>query len=116
MIAKAISRNVKISPKKLRVYADSIRGKNLARAYNWLKVSEIKRTIPIAKTILSAYHNAMQSDQSISDMSQLVIAQIRIDQGATIRYFKPTAMGRAAAQRRRMSHISVEVAKLTPAR
>jgi len=116
MSARAISKNVKISPKKLRIYADSIRGKNLARAYNWLKVNEIKRTIPIAKTILSAYHNAKQSDQSITDMSQLVIAQIRIDQGPTVRYFKPTAMGRACPQRRRMSHISVEVAKQTTAR
>lgn len=115
MTARAISKNIRFSAQKLRLYADSIRGKNLLKAYGWLQANAIKRTIPIAKTLLSAYHNAKQADETISQMGQLVLAEIRIDQGPTVRYIKPTAMGRAAPQRRRTSHISVVVKKIQPA-
>lgn len=108
---KAISKNVRISPLKLRVYADSVRGQNLARAVHWLEAQAVKRAVPIAKTLVSAYHNALQADSSITNMSQLRIKEIRVDQGATIRYFKPSAQGRISPQRKRLSHISVIVEK-----
>lgn len=109
--ARAISRNVRISPQKLRVYADSVRGKSLGRAVHWLQAQSVKRAIPIAKTLISAYHNALQADSSISGMEQLRVKEIRVDQGATVRYFKPGAQGRVSPQRKRFSHISVIVEK-----
>lgn len=111
MNAKAISKNVRVSPLKLRVYADSIRGKKVDRAVHWLRSQSLNRVVPIEKTVISAYHNALQADSSISGMEQLRIKEIRIDQGATVRYFKPTAQGRVSPQRKRFSHISVIVEK-----
>lgn len=108
---KAISKNVRISPLKLRLYADSVRGRKLDRAVHWLEAQAVKRTVPIAKTLVSAYHNAKQADSSITDMGQLRIKEIRVDQGSTIRYFKPSAQGRISPQRKRLSHISVIVEK-----
>jgi len=108
---KALSRNIRISPFKLRVYADSIRGKNVGAAVNWLEAQSINRVVPIAKTIVSAYHNARQVDPSINDMSQMRIKEIRVDQGPVVRYHKPGAQGRACPQRKRLSHISVIVEK-----
>jgi len=108
---KAISRNVHVSPFKLRVYADSVRGKNVGAAVHWLQAQSIARVIPIAKTIASAYHNAAQLDSSINDMSEMRIKEIRIDQGPVMRYHKPGAQGRACPQRKRLSHISVIVEK-----
>jgi len=108
---KALSRNIRISPFKLRVYADSIRGKNVSAAVHWLESQSLNRVVPIAKTLVSAYHNARQADSSIVDMSQMRIKDIRIDQGPVIRYFKPGAQGRACPQRKRLSHISVIVEK-----
>jgi len=67
--------------------------------------------VPIAKTLVSAYHNARQVGSSIVDMSQMRIKDIRIDQGPVVRYFKPGAQGRACPQRKRLSHISVVVEK-----
>lgn len=111
--AKAISRNVRISPQKLRIYADSVRGKNVAKAVHWLQSQAVNRVVPIAKTLISAYHNALQADSTISGMEQLRIKEIRVDQGATVRYFKPGAQGRVSPQRKRFSHISVIVEKVS---
>ena len=108
---KALSRNVRISPFKLRVYVDSIRGKNVGAAVAWLHAQSLNRVVPIAKTLVSAYHNARQSDPSIVDMAQMRIKEIRVDQGPVMRYFRPGAQGRACPQRTRLSHISVIVEK-----
>lgn len=116
MCARAISKNIRISPMKLREYADGIRGSNVERAVNWLQAQPVKRTIPIAKTLISAYHNAKQADESITDMAQMTIADIRVDQGPVQRYFKPTAQGRVSPQKRRMSHLSIVVKKVNSKR
>jgi large subunit ribosomal protein L22 len=108
---KAISRNVRVSPFKLRLYADSVRGKNVGRAVNWLESQGVARVTPIAKTLVSAYHNAKQADASVTDMSQMRIREIRVDQGPVIKYFKPGAQGRACPQRKRLSHVSVIIEK-----
>jgi len=111
MSARALSRNIHVSPKKLRLYADSVRGRNLKNAVRWLQTHGIKRTVPLTKTLVSAYHNACQSDTSISDMGQLKIKEIRVDNGSITKYFKPGSMGRVSPQRKRLSHLLVVVEK-----
>jgi large subunit ribosomal protein L22 len=64
------------------------------------------------KTLVSAYANAQFKDPEITSMSEVFIKEIRVDQGPTIRYFKPSAMGRAAPQRKRMSHVMVVLDKV----
>lgn len=104
---KAIARFVRYSPYKLRPIADVIRGKGVQEALNWLVVNANKRVLPIQKAIESAAANAKQHDNYAAD--QLILKEIRIDEGPFFRYFKAGAMGRAQLQRRRLSHIRVIV-------
>lgn len=104
-VAKA--RYVRTSHYKMRPLADVIRGKNVAYALNWLSSCSLKKMVPIKKMIESAAANA-KSLQNI-EADQLVIKDIRIDQGPMFRYFKPGAMGRANIYKKRLAHMSVIV-------
>ena len=107
MIAK--SKYIKISPWKLRPIVDSIRGWSLDKSLAYLNAHMTKRVKPILKTLNSAYANAKNLHKEIDSPEMLVVKRIFVDQGPVLKYFKPAAMGRAAVQRRRMSHISVEL-------
>lgn len=104
-VAKA--RYVRISHFKMRPLADVVRGKNVAYALNWLSTCALKKAVPIQKLIQSAAANA-KSLQNL-DSNELVVKEIRVDQGPMFRYFKPGAMGRANIYRKRLSHVSVVV-------
>lgn len=112
MLARAISKYIRISPYKLRPYADVIRGYTLDKAYAWLKTCAVKRARPILKTLVSAYANARFKNPEIDSMAKIIVKEIRIDQGPIVQYFQPAAMGRATPQRKRMSHIMVVVDKV----
>ena len=112
MLARAISKFVRISPYKLRPYADVIRGYPVDRAYAWLKTCAVGRARPLLKTIASAYANAKFKNPEIDSMAKVIVKEVRVDQGPIVKYFKPAAQGRAAPQRKRMSHITVIVDKL----
>jgi large subunit ribosomal protein L22 len=71
-----------------------------------------KRVKPILKTLHSAYANAKQLNKDIDSPDMLFVKSIFVDQGPTLKYYKPAAMGRAAVQRRRLSHITVELGKV----
>lgn len=101
----AKNRFLRISPFKLRPFADVVRGKNVEQAVRWLSTVTVKRSVPIKKMIESAAANA--KDLHNIAMSDLKITDIRIDHGPTYKYFKPGAMGRANPQRKRFSHASV---------
>ncbi len=104
-VAKA--RYIRISHFKMRPLADVVRGKNVAYALNWLSTCALKKAVPIQKLIQSAAANA-KSLQNL-DSNELVVKEIRVDQGPMFRYFKPGAMGRANIYRKRLSHVSVVV-------
>jgi large subunit ribosomal protein L22 len=103
----AKARFIKYSPYKLRPLADVIRGKNAQFALNWLATHASQRTIPVAKVLKSAVHNAIQ--QGKCEPTELFITDLRVDQGPMFRYFKPGAMGRSTILRKRFSHIHVVV-------
>lgn len=95
------------SPYKLRPIADVIRGKNASYAMHWLSLYKNKRSVPVQKTLKSAIANAY--DLKGVEVEDLLVKEIRVDQGS-IRYsFKPGAMGRAMHQRRRQCHITIIV-------
>jgi large subunit ribosomal protein L22 len=108
-VAKA--RYVRVSHYKMRPLVDVVRGKNVAYALNWLSNCSLKKAVPIKKMIESAAANA-KSLQNI-ESADLVIKDIRIDQGPMSRYFKPGAMGRANIYRKRLSHMSIVVEPVT---
>ena len=107
-IAKALY--VPFSPFKLRSIVDVIRGKNVKQAIYWLTTHRLKRVEPIKKLVLSAAANA-KNLQNL-DIDQLVIHSITVDHGPTSDYFKPGAMGRANMQKRRSSHLSIQLADI----
>jgi len=98
-------RYVRFSPYKLRPLADVVRGKDVQFAIDWLSTYAIKRARPLKKMIQSAVANAY----NLKDMQaeNLVIADLRVDEGPMYRYYKPGAMGRATVLRKRFSHVSV---------
>jgi len=105
MSFSAKSKYVRVSPPKLRPLADVIRGKNVAYALSLLASYRTRRTVPMQKVLESAAANA--KSLANVDVAGLTVKEIRVDQGPSVRYFKPGAMGRSNVYRRRFSHISV---------
>lgn len=98
-------KSIPFSPYKLRPLVDVVRGKNTKDAIAWLSTYAVKRAIPIRKMIESAAANAKNREGL--EISDLWVKEIKVDEGRTVKYFKPGGMGRAAIQRRRFSHMSV---------
>lgn len=91
---------------KLRPLADSfVRGKRVDVALNLLATSALKKAIPLEKVIRSAAANAAYQSNLLP--ADLMVKEVRIDQGPMRRYFKPGAMGRANVHRKRFSHLEV---------
>lgn len=107
---KANARYIRISPFKLRPLVDVVRGTRVDQALAYLKTCSIRRAKSIEKVIFSAYSNAVNLHQNVA-MNDLFVKEIKVDQGPTFKYFKPSAMGRAQIQRKRLSHISVLLEK-----
>ena len=107
MVSKAKNKYIRISPYKLRPIVDLIRGFSVGKAISWLKAYPTKRIGPIVKTLLSAYSNASNDHSDIISMEMLFIKEIKIDQGPTVTYFKPGAMGKASVQQKRMCHLEI---------
>lgn len=108
----AKSKNVRISPYKLRPIIDVIRGKTVADSRAYLSSYAIQRVKPIIKVLDSAYANARNLDAQAPAEDGFKIKSIFVDQGVIIRYAKPGARGSAAPQRKRLSMITVVLEKL----
>ncbi|HAU30139.1 MAG: 50S ribosomal protein L22 [candidate division TM6 bacterium GW2011_GWF2_43_17] len=108
---KAQTRYIWYSPYKLRLLADVIRGKDVVSAMQWLSMYKVKRTVPVYKTLKSAVANA--KDRENHEPRDLVVAEVRVDQGPIRHYFKPGAQGRSVPLRARQSHITIVVAPRT---
>jgi len=113
-ISKALSKNIPCSPYKLRPIVDVIRHKNVLYALQWLgSIYRNKKAVPLKKVIESAVSNLLfqqNLDTKLRDaavISNLEFIEIKVDQGAIRKYFKPGAQGRATILRTRYSHISV---------
>lgn len=105
----AKSRYIRYSPFKLRPLVDIVRGKGVGYALDLLEGYKTRRTVAIKKVIESAAANAKHSANI--DIADLLIKEIKVDQGPSVRYFKPGAMGRSNVYKRRFSHISVVLEK-----
>ena len=112
MQAIAIARHVRMSPRKVRLVVDQIRGKSVNDAYAVLQFSKKAAADPVGKTLRSAVANAQnraQDSGDVLDVDDLRIAPASVDEGPTHRRWRAAAMGRAAPLRRRTSHITVVV-------
>lgn len=111
MSFKASAKYIKRSPYKLRPIVDVIRGKNAAYALGWLKVYGIDKSLPVKKLLDSVIANAQYLQEDITPQD-LIIDEIRVDQGPAYKYFKPSAMGRSAVLRKRLSHITIVLKRI----
>jgi len=107
MEARAITRHVRMAPRKARLVADLIRGKQVEDALLILRFSQKKAARILLKTVQSAIANA--TDTQNVDPDTLYIKHATIDGGATLRRFIPRAHGRATPIRKRTSHFTVVV-------
>lgn len=103
---KAVLKNYRQSPRKVRLIADLVRGKKVNDALASLAFVDKKAAEPFAKVIRSAAANAVQQGKRIEDLK---IAKVTVDKGMTIKRFMPRARGSASPINRRNSHIVVEL-------
>jgi len=111
MEAKAISRHIKQSPRKIRKTLDSVRGKKVGIALNMLHFSPEKAASVIEKTIRSAVANLMaQEDKANINPEELSIKEAFVDGGPQTKRFRAASMGRASLIRKASAHLTVVVA------
>jgi large subunit ribosomal protein L22 len=114
MEAKAIARQVRMSPRKVRLVVDQIRGRSVNDAYAVLQFSKKSAAEPVGKTLRSAVANAQVKGEGVGevvDVDELIVREAFVDEGPTLQRFRAAAMGRAAPIRKRTSHITVVVDK-----
>lgn len=100
----------------MRRVVNAIRGERVSTALEALHFMPQAATRPVELTIRSAVHNLMDQYQDERfDEEGLVIADIRVDEGPTLRRFRPAPRGRAHPYRKRMSHLTVVVRSLDDA-
>ena len=109
MEARAVARHVGISPRKVRIVADLVRGKSLEQALEILKFSKKTAARPIEKTVVSAMHNLAERYDHPVEPGDMGVKEIFIDEGRTMYRIRPRAQGRAYRIRKRSSHITVVV-------
>ena len=106
-MVNAIAKYVRVSPRKARQVVDLIRGKSVRDAKYILKLTPRGAAPVVGKVLASAVANAENNnDMSAED---LYVARAFVDEGPTLKRFKPRAMGRASRISKRTSHITVSV-------
>lgn len=103
---KAILKNYRQSPRKVRLIADVIRGKKVPQALAMLKFVDKRASVPFAKVVESAVANAVQAGKQAD---RLYIKSVAVDKGTVLKRFMPRARGSASRINKRNSHISVEL-------
>ena len=118
MKAFALTKYVRISPRKIRQVAELIRGKNVDDAINILTFTRKSASLPLEKTLRSAVANLVNNQEGTGriEPEELYVKEIRIDEGPTMRRFRAGSMGRVMPIRKRSSHIKIVVAEETDKR
>jgi large subunit ribosomal protein L22 len=108
-----MARYVRVTPRKARRVVDMIRGMPAADAQAVLAFAPQSASGPVGKVLASAIANAGQT--SHADAGSLVVSRAWVDEGPTLKRFRPRAQGRAYRITKRTSHITVIVSDSAPA-
>lgn len=103
---KALLKNYRQQPRKVRLLADLVRGKSVKEALAALKFSDKRAAEPFMKTINSAAANAKDQGKSVDS---LFVKAVTVNKGVTHKRFMPRARGSASRINKRSSHIAVEL-------
>jgi len=113
IVGKASARYVRMSPTKIRRVVDLIRGLPAAEAQAIVKFDAHAASEPVGKLLASAIANAEHLARVRSqrvDPDDLFVTEAFVDEGPTLKRFRPRAQGRAYRIRKRTSHITIVVA------
>ncbi|MDI6874928.1 50S ribosomal protein L22 [Candidatus Solincola sp.] len=102
---RAVARYVRVSPYKARQVADQIRGKDLEEARYIIRFSPKAAARLVGKVLESAVANAENNNGLRAE--DLVVVNCYVDEGPTLKRWRPRALGRATRIRKRTSHITV---------
>src|SRR5690348_3878796 len=105
--ARAIARHVRVSPMKARRVINLVRGMSAKEALTVLQFAPQAASEPVYKVVASAIANAENNERLDGD--SLLISEIYVDEGPTLKRFRPRAQGRAYRIRKRTCHITVVV-------
>ena len=109
METKAVAKYLRLSPQKARLVAQNVKGLPVEDAINLLRFTPKKAAKLINKVLNSAVANAEQMPGV--DVDNLVVKQVLVNEGPTLKRIRPRAMGRANRILKRTSHITVVVAE-----
>lgn len=108
--AKSVAKTVRIAPRKARIVIDLIRGKQIGEAIAILKYTPRAASPIIEKVLKSAIANAEHNYDL--DVNSLVVSEAFVDEGSTLKRFRPRAKGSASPINKRTSHITVVVSEV----
>jgi len=111
MEVRAITKFVRLSPQKMRLVVDQIRGKGVEEALNILKFVPKRSAAIVTKALRAAVANAEGSQRV--DVDRLYVKWVAVDGGGMEKRFLPRARGQATRIRRRLSHVTVVVDERT---
>jgi len=116
MEAIAKLRNCPMSPRKMRMVADLIRGKSVEEALNILKFNKREASFVLEKLLLSAIANWEYKTDMLksADEYDLVIKSITVDGAGSLKRFRPAPHGRAHPIRKRSNHVTIIVENTVP--
>ncbi len=105
MESRSVAKYIRMSPQKVRLVVDLIRGKNVDEAKKILMFTRKNAALAVDKVLKSALANAKQNPNI--DENILYVKEIFVDQGPSLKRWRARAQGRAASIKKRMSHITV---------
>jgi large subunit ribosomal protein L22 len=109
MEVKAISKDTGVSPRKMRLIVEMVKGKKVEEALNILRFVPTPNAVIVAKTIKSAAANAENNFQMTP--SELKIVKITADEARTLKRFRSRSRGRASEILKRSAHVTVVVSE-----
>lgn len=110
MEAKAEAKYIRVSPQKVRLVVDLIRGKDAGEAMNLLRFTKKRVAHEVGKVLRSAIANAEGKSETV-DVDNLYVSATYVNEGPRAKRIRPAPMGRAHRYQRRTSHITVRVAE-----
>jgi large subunit ribosomal protein L22 len=105
---KATLKTYRQSPRKMRLVADSIRGKDVREATEILRFTNKRAARPMSKLLASAVANA-RTNNGVGTPEDLMVRSITVEKGVTLKRSMPRARGRASRINKRTSHIMIEL-------
>ena len=107
MDAKAVEKYIRMSPRKIRYVVDLIKSKSIEDAIDILSFTPRRAATVVKKAIQSAMANATENHDMEED--DLFISKILVNEGPTLKRFRPRARGRATRIRKRTAHLTVYI-------